>query len=440
MIESSIREAGDGKKSVSCVENAVKRRYKEKTHMPAESVYDLALQYKKTKLWKQLCDTELFAISLSDGELGYCCVMGELGEHIALAVYVGRDGLDSYRGLHDMHHAHNELAQREILMSQDCIQCSFENKDELAPDEITEAQRYAKARGITFRGQKAFPQFKRFKPARYPWFIKEACDEQVISEALSAAIEISERLKTADKADLGFLNGPPFNRKIPLLEKNSGGYRLSAVKLPPMREKTYPSPLIRDELLIARLKKKGKTGAIWACDAAILPSPVSDEDADDDGIVRLPENAPFFPFVLLIVDSESEMVMQTELITDFDRDAENLVIDLGRIMAENGVPSEIQVRDKRSESLLSGFAGQLGVKITRCDDLPLLDEVEDEMLAHFNGEDGQDEAEDMLELLMEMDDETLRSMPPEMRRQLLELNSQGVLPEPLSSRLRRLFK
>ena len=49
-----------------------------------EKMYELAFQYKSTKLWQQLYDDELFAVQLEDGEIGYCSIMGELGDHIAL--------------------------------------------------------------------------------------------------------------------------------------------------------------------------------------------------------------------------------------------------------------------------------------------------------------------------------------------------------------------
>ena len=61
-----------------------------------ETLYRLAFAYKKTKLWKKLSDGQLFAVALSDGETGYCSVMGALGEHIALALYPGASGLRSY--------------------------------------------------------------------------------------------------------------------------------------------------------------------------------------------------------------------------------------------------------------------------------------------------------------------------------------------------------
>ncbi len=410
--------------------------------MPEEKLYDIALQYKNTKLWKQLGDSELFALELSHGETGYCCVMGELGEHIALALYVGRNGLDSYRNMFEAQDAPTIMQQRELMLSQDCMQCSFENKGELSPPEVEEVMKYAKTHGISFRGRKSFPQFQRYRPARYPWQLKDKEEEQLLSEALSAALQVSEKLKQASKKSLGFLDGPPYNRSIPLLKRNGGRYKLGKTDLPVRQESIYPSPPVRDELLIARLKNKKKTNRAWACEVAMFPSPMSDEAADEDGIVEAPEDAPFFPYMLLTADCMSEMIVLNELVADYDRDAEKLVTALARSMNEQGVPSELRVRDKRTELLLGAFATQAGIKIIRRDDLPLLDDIEEDCLSQFgSGQlDNEDIAEEMFELLMQMDDQDLRSIPPELHQQLLELERQGALPEPVAARIRRLFK
>ncbi len=306
------------------------------------------------------------------------------------------------------------MAQRELMLSQDCLQCSFENKDELSPLEIEEAMRYSKARGITFRGRKSFPQFQRYKPARYPWYLKDKEDEKLLYEALSAALEVTALLGTTDKSRLGFLEGPPYNRSVLLLKRSKDGYAPGTVKLPPRQEKTYPSPPVGDELLLARLKKK-KTTRKWACEVAMFPSPMSNEEGDVDGMVDNPEDAPFFPFILLTADCKSEMIISSELVTDYDSDAEKLVTALAHAMSEHGVPSELGVRDKRTELLLAEFSKQAGFKTVRYDDLPLLDDIEEDMLAHFSAEqnDNEDEAEQMFDILMQMDDQALRSIPPE---------------------------
>ncbi len=70
--------------------------------MYPDQLYDLALAFRKAKLWKRLYDSEIFAVSLSNGEIGYCCIMGCLGEHFALAVYIGEQGMGSYRRLQEI--------------------------------------------------------------------------------------------------------------------------------------------------------------------------------------------------------------------------------------------------------------------------------------------------------------------------------------------------
>jgi hypothetical protein len=84
-------------------------------------------------LWKYLSDNELFAVRLYNGEIGYCSVMGELGRHIALALYIGRGGLDSHREFLEAKDIYNEMHRHEKMMAQNCLQCSFENKDSLSP-------------------------------------------------------------------------------------------------------------------------------------------------------------------------------------------------------------------------------------------------------------------------------------------------------------------
>ncbi|MDD3409201.1 MAG: hypothetical protein PHY12_00165, partial [Eubacteriales bacterium] len=122
-------------------------------------LYDLALEFRKTKLWKKLYDSQLFAVRHSDGTVGYCCVMGMMEEHIALAVYPGDEGLASYRALNAATMDADRFEQMERMLSQNCVTVSFENKSVLSPRECAEAERYLASRGLKLRGSKAFPQF-----------------------------------------------------------------------------------------------------------------------------------------------------------------------------------------------------------------------------------------------------------------------------------------
>lgn len=67
-----------------------------------DSLYDKAFAYFNTELYKTLFDSDIFAVRFTDGEIGYCCVMGMLGEYISLAVYPGKSGLYSFYGINSL--------------------------------------------------------------------------------------------------------------------------------------------------------------------------------------------------------------------------------------------------------------------------------------------------------------------------------------------------
>jgi len=396
--------------------------------MRKERLYDLALKYKSTKLWKKLYDTEMFALKLPDGEIGYCSVMGELGEHIALAVYVGRNGLDSFRNIGEAEYALSEAAFQESMLLQDCLQCAFENKGFLSPEDIEEAQNYAKAHGIVYRGKNAFPQFVCYKPYRYPWNLRDETEEEYLAEALLAALEVAAKLKESGKKELGFTDGVPYEKDIPLLERKGNGYLWGRIKLPDPQEKSYPSPVIADDVLVARVKRAKKKSTAWACEVMVLPEALKVET----------EEVPLFPFLLLTVDCDSQKMIPNDIVADYERGAEELVLNLTESMLKNGVPSEILVRDERTAALLKRFSTQTGVSVRLSEDLLFMDEMEEDLLAHLHGEDPCDGPEGLFQMLLEMDQATFSTMPLELLEKLLEMDRQGILPEPLSARIQQL--
>ena len=125
--------------------------------MAREKMYELAFQYKDTKLWQRLYDDEMFAVRLTDGEIGYCSVMGMMGEHLALGLYVGNRGYQSFRLLLDTEFELLDNVEMGILLTeQDCLQCSFEKKDMLSDEELLEARKYASLHGRALRGKTLF--------------------------------------------------------------------------------------------------------------------------------------------------------------------------------------------------------------------------------------------------------------------------------------------
>ena len=114
--------------------------------MASNELYQAALSFRKTKLWNKLLDDQLFAVSRSNGQIGYCCVMGAMGEHLALGLYLGNEGLQSYYLLRrpPVLGCPSLLHQQEVMFSQDCLQCSFESMSMLSKEECMALRTYTK--------------------------------------------------------------------------------------------------------------------------------------------------------------------------------------------------------------------------------------------------------------------------------------------------------
>ncbi len=403
------------------------------------------MDFRKTKLWERMYDSELFAVRMADGEIGYCCVMGMQGAHLALAVYPGDAGLASFRMLSEPSESLSENARTERGMSQDCIMCSFEYKDELSVRDI----RALKETGLIARGKNACPLFRRCKPSFYPWYLETAEDEGRMALALAAGLEVARKLADgkgrrdpaapaaiAAKEALGFTAGAPYDRTIPLLEPKAGGaFTWNLTALPKPEPVVHPSPKLTDDLMVAKLKKLEKGGA-WECGMLMYPEPVASGAADVDGFITEPESAPYFPFALIVVDHQDGMILRHGLTSGLGQDAVELLGNLMQHIVEAGRPSRIYVPDVRTHALLSGVAEQIDIPLTQTEDLPFLRDAIDSLDSAAGG-NPEGDIDEMLDHLLAAGDGDL---PDEIKAQLQALLESGMLSAPLTDKLRRVLR
>ena len=402
--------------------------------MATEKMYDLAFQYKGTKLWQQFYDDELFAVKLSDGEIGYCCVMGMIGQHNALALYVGDESYQSYQHLRNTDQDRmTEQMIGELATSQNCLQCSFETKDMLSDAELEEVRRYAEAHGKTLRGKNAFPQFTKYSPGRFPWHYDSELDEQRICDALSAAVALKKMLRNYSKEDLGFCSVDEEPKKIPMLALTDGRWIMKYTPLP-AAEMRYPEPVLANDVTAARIKRKAKAG-VWECGTLRLPNPVQEEGHEDE--------APYYPLALIFAELENQMVQQP-IVTNGEDPDEMLNEFADYLLTLKTVPRTIRCGDDRSYALLKDLCAKTGITPERTDEPEALDDVIEDLLDHMSElqdeEIGPDEIEEMFDVLMQMPDSELRQMPQELAEKLYCLAEAGELPEPLEQRIRKLFR
>lgn len=405
-----------------------------------KELYELAFTFRSAKLWDKLYEDELFAFPLPNGETGYCSVMGMAGDHFALAVYPGKQGLGSFQRILEAQRSFlpfglpNELSMREYMLSQLCIQCSFENKDMLSPEELASVRAYGARCGIKFRGSNSFPQFVTYRPATYPAQIISDEDIHILCEALRAAAVVNEKLLEAgwgklEKEALGFSDGPPAARPFPLLMRDQNSYTWSVGTLPDAAPPTYPRPVLRDDILLARLKKAKKRNTSWVCDVVMCPQPIQEEEGD----------TPVFPYMLLAADKETETALMPAMVRDYEREADTLLHSLGERMLELCVPCRMIVTDDRTRIFLEDFTSSLGIELIQTHEDKLLEDLESDFAGTLMDSEGddldEDEAAELIAgLLMNLDDMTLLQLPQPVWESFRAEINEGLVPADVKDR------
>ena len=412
--------------------------------MASDKLYKLAFEFKKLKLWKVLNETQIFGVKTDSGEILYCVILGELGEHFALLVYPGVEGLDSYRKLFESDELTDSLAENFfVVYSQCCLQCSFENKDMLSDGELEEVRDYAKRNDFILRGKNAFPKFTKNIPWHVPALLSDE-DEKILEQALNATFEIAEKYPKKLPKGIEFSEGDPYDRKIPLLEFKRKNFSWSMTDLPESVPEKFPAPKI-SKSLAKNLKAAKKTNEVL-CE--VLITPVTCSDNEDENILHLRT-------ILIVIDGRNGKILNPPPDTkDYgEESARVLVENFANILLDkslNKVPKRIFVRNERTFSLLKDFCEQGDIKLVFEEDLPAIDDFEENILQAFDYEgDDVDEKislemqKEMISLLIdklsELPERELKKMPQDMRILVEDMLEEGILPPNLEKKLKKIF-
>lgn len=392
-------------------------------------LYDLAYEFRNSKVWKQIFEEELFAVKLprkTAGEnIAYCSLMGRSGEHMALAVYIGAEAFTSYRRIaaNGADYAPDHMSD---LLVQDCIQCSIEQRDQFDPDELDELKAYCKKAGVSFRAP--FPQFTRFYPYCVPWEVSRASDWNAMEAALTVINKLAGELKRYRKGALGLrpvavkLHGEAYASEqlglfddpavddvtIPLYSIKDGNLVTERIPLPPYTARPLPAPTQFNDIAMAKLMRKKQKG-MYECEVIRLPEPVGGKP-------------PYVPAMLLTVDGDGLVlhpVMSRKPMYDPDEMISEFIYALG-----DAYPKTIKVRTEETKALLEEFCRRAKIRLVETEELDLLDEAVESMMDHMGyGYDEEEEGgniNDMIEMLGTMTIEDIRMLPDMILDQMLE--------------------
>lgn len=342
-----------------------------------EKLIGLAYKVREYHLWETFNDGDIFAVKLSNGEIAYCCIMGQAGKHYGLGVYIGTAGWNTYLSFHQMALMDSDLEVRHAMCTRmDCINCDYTPSKEVeASPQKTAVLRYAKEHGIRNPRTIGIPDFVRYAPYRPGGPMTDPKDESAMTEVLAAAAHLGDLLKENHAFSLGFM---PFRRPITdkpgwevpfFVPDGKGGFLLEKTPLPgrtpePLPAVAFDRPDLAMQLAMLPVRSN------LECRFIAIDTPV------------MPKGEPgFFPTTLLFVDSQTEIVGFTD-IDKFDAGTTpvHTVKDFALKMTASGIrPSTIFVMEDFTEALLKDFCSKTGIHLKRVRQLKHLNQAWQEL-------------------------------------------------------------
>ncbi len=318
-------------------------------------LYEAATAFQRLKCWEWMYDDELFGVQHPEtGEIGYCCVMGELGEVLALNVYPGAQGLASYRNIRDMAQRGDLDRVRgryQLLSSQRCLMASFEDRATLTEQDLA----IIKTLGLKYRGKRIWPMFRSYVPGYVPWFLT-APEVRLLTVALQQAVHVAEQARQKS-GRLGSVEEK--NWKLLIRKYEDGAWKDVREPAPP-HEPALPVPHI-NELQLAKLKKANYPFlGTWETDCIVLPSSIGEGAR------------PYFPTILPVLNSEG-MALGMEMFKPGE--IEDGVPRAFMAILENAkaLPQSLQVGSDQALALLKPIAKKLQIPIQRVESMPFLE-------------------------------------------------------------------
>lgn len=327
-------------------------------------LYDAAVEFKRIGCWDWMLDSDIFGVqNPANDEIGYCCVMGNLGEHFALGVYPGTDGLETYLKIQSGAISEGDF---EAFTVQKCLMASFEDREFLSKED----RAIIKKLGLKFRGRNQWPLFRDFRPGYYPWSLTRD-QAKYLTLALRQTIEVSLRFEE----DSDMLIPPKRGHYLVRIHRKTKGrwqWVDEWLKPKPLGKSKNAVPPI-NEVRLQKIKKTvRRKGGTWETDFFFSPTPVREK-----------KERPYYPHTALYLDSHSGLIIKADLMgpTEYMTKFPNSLMEL---IEDAGVkPSEILVRKEEAFELLKFIASRLDIKLRLVRRLEMLEDAQASMFQFF---------------------------------------------------------
>lgn len=293
-------------------------------------LYELAKQLYEEKFWDDYSKTDLIAIQLPDRkEPVIISVLGEKEHNYGFLVHRNLEELACFFEASIKIKQQQFTSMLDVIQVQHCLSIEYEDRKSISKEEY----QFIKESGILFRGKKSWPVFVDYFPGYHP----SSMDEQDIP----LIIEVMEKFKETAKDFRGkkaFYGEELLPSKIlsRIYQKNGnyidGLFDLPKDSLAGISQLKKAAPILLTSFEMKRVGNQKIGPSIWELDIDFMNSPI------------IPENGerPYFPLVLLVVDSEDNKIICSEFFEPGDSEAiQRVLIQL--ILSENGKPPKIVI-------------------------------------------------------------------------------------------------
>lgn len=344
----------------------MKQQHLEDAPSPEEAgeLYRLAERLKELAPWRWMDESEVFGVQNPEtGALGFVSMMGMAGEHFALALYLGAEGLYGFFELEDG----GALVSPDQVLDTPQLQVSFENRDVLDKRD----RETIKALGLKYRGAHAWPMFRSYRAGFMPWYVT-ADEARFLVHAVAQTLEVAPRVR-ADP-DLLNVEGDEDDERLLVRVSRSEGDALvwedRVMSIPPPAAPSHEAAL--DAETASRLNRLPRRRLELEVDLFSLPAGFGEKG-----------ERPRRPYVLMTADAESGMILGVEMLEPTPS-VEEMRAGIPSIIAAlferaGLVPETITTRTTALADLIGSLAFTLRIELRRADELPAIDEARDSM-------------------------------------------------------------
>lgn len=336
---------------------------KEKAHQAASTeqwrrLYEVAAELKRAEPWSVLWDADIVTIQLPDQEEPvFCSVMGQGGACFGIGVY---PGYDAFSRLHRLMSEDRKSPSGMDAFEQKCLMCYYGDREEIEPRDRAVMQEL----GLKFRGRNQWIFFRALEPGYLPWFL-DAEQVRLLTDALENLAMAFDYLLRGD-IQVDFEGGETLLR---FYSEERGEWLNTAIQFPPLPVQQC-SLHLKDELLLARLKKQKKRNVALEIDSFYLPTPVQERK----------DEVPYLPRMTILADRTQGMLLDQHMAQP-DEGPKGIPLDiLVDYIETHGRPSAVYVRDDRIASILTETCAAIGVSLIAGEGMPTVDAFFEDML------------------------------------------------------------